>query len=220
MPIPSRTEDAPRQSLRDQVKGQIQAAIFDGTLEPGENLNDAQLQDWLGVSRQPIREALNDLARIGLIEMAPQRYTRVALPDPNERTAVLQTLGALVGGVVRITVPSITSAQRKSVLGFLDRIIPLVEKRDTHAHGKLGWELVDVFIDYCPNHILVRATREMIDSLAFQLSATRTADNTDWDSLSAGYPALKAAIESGDAIAAELAIEQVFLLSRPSNSQS
>ena len=39
------------------------------------------LSQTLGVSRTPIREALNDLARVVLIEMAPQRYTRVALPE-------------------------------------------------------------------------------------------------------------------------------------------
>lgn len=57
----------------------------------------------VGGSRTPIREALNDLARVGLVEMEVQRYTRLAMPSPEDRTEVLQTLGATVGEVVRVT---------------------------------------------------------------------------------------------------------------------
>lgn len=212
MPIPSKPVQDARKTLRERVEEQLRAAIFDGTLEPGEVLNDAQLQEWLGVSRQPIREALNDLARVGLVEMAPQKYTRVAVADPKDRTAVLQTLGALFGGLVRVTVPALAADQKASLLAHLDRLLPLVEARDTQANGKLGWELIDLFIDYCPNHILVRTTRGLIDSLAFQLTATLTDENSDWESLSAGYPDLRDAIAADDAIAAELAIERVFRL--------
>lgn len=218
MPIPSKPVEAARKTLRERVEEQIREAIFDGTLEPGEVLNDAQLQEWLGVSRQPIREALNDLARVGLVETAPQKYTRVAVPDPKDRTAVLQTLGALLGGVVRITVPALSEQQRSTLLTHLDRLIPLVKTHDALGHGKMGWELVDLFVDYCPNHILVGATRNVLDSLAFQLTATRTDQSSDWDALSTGYPDLRVAIATSDAIAAELAIEHVFQLSTPSFS--
>lgn len=46
---------------------------MDGTLEPGERLNDEDLIAWLGVSRTPIREALSQLARAGLVEMADRK---------------------------------------------------------------------------------------------------------------------------------------------------
>ena len=44
------------------------AAIADGTLEPGIPLVEAQLAEWCGVSRTPIREALTRLQHDGLIE--------------------------------------------------------------------------------------------------------------------------------------------------------
>lgn len=212
MPIPSRPAPDARNTLRKRVEGDIRAAIFDGTLVPGEILHTAQLQEWLGVSRQPIREALNDLARVGLVELVPQRYTRVAIADPNERTAVLQTLGALFGGVVRVTVPALTAEQKATILAHLDRLVPLVAAQDAERHGTLGWELIDLFIDYCPNRILVRAAQGTIDSLTFQLSSTRTEENSDWESLAVGYPALREAIVADEAIAAEQAIERVFRL--------
>jgi DNA-binding GntR family transcriptional regulator len=219
MPVPPKDETLfQRKSLRESAAEQIRAAIFDGTLQPGETLSDQELQDWLGVSRTPIREALNDLARVGLIEMAPQRYTRVAQPSPENRTQVLQTMGALVGGVVRVTVPTLTDDQRKTVLSALDETIAAVTARESEESGRLRWQLVDEFVRACRNPVLVTATRDMIDALAYQLSVTGSEELTPWDELDDGYPLLRAAIVAGDAIAAELAVEAVFRLAATPSS--
>jgi len=210
MPVPTQLPDVERKSLRESAMEQIRAAIFDGTLEPGEHLNDQELQAWLGISRTPIREALNDLAQVGLVEMAAQKYTRVALPTPEDRTKVLQTLGALVGGVVRVTLPTLTDEQRSRAVNVVEGLIASVEARDTFDHGAKVWAMVDQIVEDCPNPFLVRAAQGQIDALAFQLSVTRTEGSTHWDRLEDGYPRLLAAVKSGDAIAAELAIETVF----------
>ncbi|AMM21972.1 hypothetical protein AX769_19770 [Frondihabitans sp. PAMC 28766] len=89
--------DAPtaRTLLRERVLGEIMRAILDGTLAPGARLRDDELIAWLGTSRAPIREALTQLADIGLVDMAPNRYTKVAEVTPRlyaESTAVWATL--------------------------------------------------------------------------------------------------------------------------------
>lgn len=83
MPVPSpMQESSPRRLLRDIVFDKMIAAIMDGTLEPGERLNDDELVKWLGVSRTPIREAIARLHAWGLVELEANRYTRVASKDP------------------------------------------------------------------------------------------------------------------------------------------
>jgi len=57
--------------------GQLQKWIIDGTLQPGEKLNDSELAEALGVSRTPIREAFQLLEVQGLIQMFPGKETRV-----------------------------------------------------------------------------------------------------------------------------------------------
>jgi len=213
MPVPSANPPVERRSLREVAVERIRSAIFDGTLEPGEHLNDGELQSWLGISRTPIREALNDLARVGLIEMAAQRYTRVALPDPAQRTEVMQTLGAMLGGVVRVTVPGLGSTQKKSLARSIKQIILVIDQRDLAEYSRLSWELFDEFIAACPNSTLVGATKDIIDGLTYRSNATRTEETTDWQAKAEGYPQLQAAIEAGDAVAAELAVENIFRLS-------
>lgn len=79
MPMP--TDHVARISLSDEAYVRIEAAIMDGTLEPGERLRDSDLVEWLGISRTPIRHALDRLAEQGLVEMERNRFTRVAAFD-------------------------------------------------------------------------------------------------------------------------------------------
>ena len=215
MPVPNQGAKVPpkRESMRDVAVRRIRTAIFDGTLLPGERLNDDQLQGWLGMSRTPVREALNDLARLGLVEIAAQSHTRVAIPNPKDRVAVLQTLGALIGGVVRVTTRALTDTQRAEIVTAVELTLASARSRDPGTHGVRVWAMVHLFLDACPNTYLERATRDTIDALIHHVDNTRTNDTTAWDALDEGYPRLREAIVNNDAIAAELAVETVFLLS-------
>ena len=67
--------------LGDEVYALLGEAILDGKLAPGERLRDHELAERLGVSRTPVREALQRLERSGLVEVSPNRYTRVSIPN-------------------------------------------------------------------------------------------------------------------------------------------
>lgn len=57
--------------LYEEVTEQIQKAIFDGEIKPGENLpSERELCRTFGVGRQAIREALRTLSVMGLIEIS------------------------------------------------------------------------------------------------------------------------------------------------------
>ena len=80
MPVPAITLP-PRPLLRDEVFGRLRDAIVDGTLAPDEQLRDTELAAWRGVSRTPVREALLELGRSGLVRSSPGRSTVVAPLD-------------------------------------------------------------------------------------------------------------------------------------------
>jgi DNA-binding GntR family transcriptional regulator len=108
MPVPSERADTSRTLLRDQAYARLRDAILDGTLEPGEQLKDAELAAWLGLSRTPIREAVARLEEYGLVETKPQSFTRVAplsARDARDAFVVYAALEALAAslGVPRLT---------------------------------------------------------------------------------------------------------------------
>jgi DNA-binding GntR family transcriptional regulator len=56
-----------RRTLSDEVVERLRRAILSGQLAPGEPLRESQLAVLIGVSRGPIREALSQLKREGLV---------------------------------------------------------------------------------------------------------------------------------------------------------
>ena len=63
--------------LRQQIADALQGAILNGELKPGEPLVETDIAARLGVSRAPVREALQLLANSGLVETIPYRGTTV-----------------------------------------------------------------------------------------------------------------------------------------------
>lgn len=63
--------------LRDVVFNTLRRAILRGELKPGERLMEIQLANKLGVSRTPIREAIQ-LELEGLVLMIPRKGAEVA----------------------------------------------------------------------------------------------------------------------------------------------
>ena len=74
-PIPTALQ---RKSLGDHVYESIRESIVTVQFEPGRMLFENELAERLGVSRTPIREAIRLLAREELVEVLPQRGTRVS----------------------------------------------------------------------------------------------------------------------------------------------
>ncbi|WP_460783174.1 GntR family transcriptional regulator [Microbacterium tumbae] len=65
-------------SRRDGAIQEIRRAIVKGTLRPGAKITEIGISAQLGVSRPTLREALNQLAREGLLVQEPYRGMRVA----------------------------------------------------------------------------------------------------------------------------------------------
>jgi len=212
MPVPSTQPAAERKLLRDTVQDKIRDAVMDGTLEPGERLNDDDLIAWLGVSRTPIREALAELARAGLIEMAPNRYTRVAAPTGAELLDAYRTLGVIYGGVVRLAVPRFTDAQREQVVRVLDDVASRLDADQQAEVAREGADIYSMWAEACGNASLAQLCRSTTDGLAFRLRVPELAELVPTDVVRPELARLREAVLAVDPIAAELAMEAIHLL--------
>lgn len=66
--------------VADYIKRQIQQ----GELLPGQAIKEVALAEHLGISRAPVREALESLVQEGLVTSEPQKGKRVRLMSPEE----------------------------------------------------------------------------------------------------------------------------------------
>lgn len=95
MPIPKDFMKPARLSAKERAFLQLQEWIINGTLQPLEKLNDAELATALGVSRTPVREALQLLNAQGFVEMHPGVATQVTAVNGEDVDKILPVLAAL-----------------------------------------------------------------------------------------------------------------------------
>jgi DNA-binding GntR family transcriptional regulator len=129
MPVP-RESPLDRELLRDKAYATLRTAILDGRLEPGEKLRADELCEWLGLSRTPIRGALQRLEEDGLVETSPQRYTRVAPLDRRATRDTAQIVAAVQALAAELAVPNLTEPDFDRLVAVHDRFAGALQRGD------------------------------------------------------------------------------------------
>src|SRR5215467_11130940 len=101
--------------LRERVYQTLQHAIVSGQLPPGERLRDQDLAEQLGVSRTPVREALQRLEDEGLVETAPRASTRVTALDERAAREAFPVVAALHALATLCAVPHLTKCDLETM---------------------------------------------------------------------------------------------------------
>lgn len=86
---------------KDEAYVALRERIFQGRIPPGSPLREVRLAEELGVSRTPLREAIRQLSRDGLVECLPHCGARVIQPDPKLVSDIFQIREALEGIAAR-----------------------------------------------------------------------------------------------------------------------
>ncbi len=76
-----------RSSSRLDLAGRICGYIHEQRLAPGDRVNEKRLAEWLGVSRTPVRAALEELAAHGYVERRSNLGMTLVKPPPLPRPA-------------------------------------------------------------------------------------------------------------------------------------
>ncbi|UUT34355.1 GntR family transcriptional regulator [Microbacterium elymi] len=116
--------------LGDEVYRVLGEAILDGRLRSGERLRDTELAERLGVSRTPVREALQRLERSGLVEVSANRWTRVSVPDDSLRAATHEMVVYMMGTAVRMALSRCSDETVDQLLAGIDQMIAASDADD------------------------------------------------------------------------------------------
>jgi DNA-binding GntR family transcriptional regulator len=162
MPVPEHREAVDRHLLRDTAYDRLCEAIVDGTLAPGEALHDAELCGWLGLSRTPVRDALSRLRDEGLVEMAPQRFTRVAVMGVRDVHEVVPLMAAVHGLATELAVPRLGNAEVRELRVHNEAFVKALRERAAREAYRADEAFHEVFVDTCGNpeieRVLARLT--------------------------------------------------------------
>lgn len=106
----ARLGDAHR-TLREAVADEIRDMIRRGDLQPGERLLEDRLAERLGVSRNPVREAIRALENTGLVEVRQRRGAYVAVLDPARAVDLLELRSVIEAFAARLAAARRTPEQ-------------------------------------------------------------------------------------------------------------
>ena len=82
---------------RDRAYQQLIDFILSGAADPAEPLSERKLADSLEIGRTPVREAMRDLVRDGLLEVSPARGTYIRSFTPEEVRELYEVRQGLEG---------------------------------------------------------------------------------------------------------------------------
>ncbi|MFP3987905.1 GntR family transcriptional regulator [Streptomyces sp. E11-3] len=125
---------ATRERLRDQVAHALRAALISGELRPGVVYSAPTLAQDFGISATPVREAMLDLAREGLVEPVRNKGFRVTEVDERDLDQYAE-IRAL------IEVPVIGRITKSATRAELEALRPVAEEivRAARAHDLIGY---------------------------------------------------------------------------------
>lgn len=136
-----------RSVLSEQVSRIITEGLLDGRLRPGDRLVENDLADRLGISRSPIREALAELQKCGLVSKAPGRGAVIREWTVRDLEELFSVRGLLEGRAARLVVeagtpdlaPLAAAVKAMRAAAAAEDYARLVEL-DLHFH-RLLWEM-------------------------------------------------------------------------------
>lgn len=203
-----------RSVLSEQVKDTILQWILNGELPPGSRIIETRVARELGTSQAPVREALRDLATLGLVEVHPYRGARVRQPEANELIEAMEVRGELEAIAAR------AAAQRLD-RGTLDRMRHLIDdmrvsaaRGDAHAQARQNSQFHTCIIAASGNGTLQRLWAMLEPFARTYLTATVPGADLHW--LAERHVGILAALEARDA---EGAAESMRVHAREAESQ-
>ena len=130
-PVKNRTHTVRR---ADELRQDLEAEIFAGRLAPGQRLDESKLAARFGVSRTPVREALLQLASIGLVEMRPRQGAVVAAVTIRRLLQMFEVMAELEAFCARLAARRMTPEERRVLEASHRACAEQAERGETDAY--------------------------------------------------------------------------------------
>lgn len=140
--------------LRDMAYSNIKEAIRLSRVQPGQPLSETRLSRQLGISRTPVREALQMLAQEGLVQIIPGRAVTVASPTVQDVMDAIHVRLLLEPEVVRLAAKNITPAQLETLQQAQAGLDQAIAAQDRAAWSRADNVYHEIISAACPNQLL------------------------------------------------------------------
>ncbi|MBQ8303206.1 MAG: GntR family transcriptional regulator [Clostridia bacterium] len=199
--------DKNAKSLEESVFLTLEEEILSGELKKGETLTETALSARLGVSRTPLRSALQRLAEEGLIEMKPNRGAVVIGIGTEELVDIYKIRMRLEGLASAEATRRISDEDKKKLREAVELSEFYITKKDAEHLKELDSEFHNVIYKASGNRLLCKTLSELHRNIQFyRKKSLAVADRLEKSVME--HREILSAIERGDAEAADRLTEE------------
>jgi DNA-binding GntR family transcriptional regulator len=165
--------------MKDIAYNFIKNKIMNNEFESGQYLEEKYLCDLIGVSRTPIREAINQLAMENFVEVFPNKGIHVTLLDLNKTKELFEARYYLEPLILELAWENLNV----DVLAeYEEKTINALNENNTHELNEIDYELHNYINENCKNSFLIN----IANSLSDQFQRVRTLDFYNADRIVGG----------------------------------
>jgi DNA-binding GntR family transcriptional regulator len=184
--------------LRERITDLLRDTIVSGEMRPGQPLIETELAAQLGVSRAPLREAMQVLVQDGLVEMIPYRgaivrkLTRTDIEELYSFRSVLEQFA-----VRRILCSGHAQSDAEALRGLYDSMLAAADANDLRAVNQIDREFHDTLIELA-RHGLLQQSWHSVSLRVRQAMAIRNRQNSDLKQVAYNHLPIIEAIAAGE----------------------
>ncbi|MEV4677182.1 MULTISPECIES: GntR family transcriptional regulator [Actinomadura] len=164
-------EPVPRKSTVELVSDELREAIMYGSLEPGAQLGEAELAGRLGISRGPLREAMQRLVQEGLLVSEPHRGLFVITLDEGDVEDVYLARLAIEREACRLIMARNRGEAVARLTDALDALVEAAQQRDRVAMSDADQAFHEVLVSSSGSPRLERMAHTLLVETRMCLNA-------------------------------------------------
>ncbi|MFI5660312.1 GntR family transcriptional regulator [Streptomyces sp. NPDC051684] len=185
--------------LRERLYGALLELIITRTLPPGAHLVETDLAEQLGVSRQPVREALQRLSTEGWVDLRPAQGAFVHEPTEDEADQLLTVRQLLETEAVRLAAGKADAVAVAALEELCEAGERAVAADDVEAAVALNAQLHGAVMELAANEVLAELAAQVDRRVRWYYTpVARQRGHQSW----AEHRELIAALADGDEVRA------------------
>ena len=148
-----------------KIRDSLEQRIVEGELGNGKRLDETELSGFYGVSRTPVREALQRLAESGLAEHLPRRGTFVRSPSLSQLVEMFEVMAELECMAIRLAARRATSNDIDALEKDNETCRAAVAANDAKKYYEINARLHGRIYQMSGNSFLANEARRLHDRL-------------------------------------------------------
>lgn len=154
-----------RKTLKEQIVDSIKEAIAVGELKPGEKICETKLAEDLGISRTPLREAIQILESEGFLRVMPRRGAVVSDFSQKDIKDIYEIKAALEGLAARLATKNMSDAAIDKLEEINNQLksMTLSNEKSVGRFFKIHNQFHDIFLKASDNERLYQLNCQLME---------------------------------------------------------